>query len=135
MFSPWTCRSRTASRPPQTPAARRRAALRRRPLVEIMEGRQLLSTLTVTTTVDNGNNASPTPGSLRQAILQADAQPAGTLTTIDFKVGSGQIGFHPTIGLPAITRPIVLDGTTQPGYAGKAIVDLDGASAGAAPSG
>ena len=135
MFSPWTRRSRIASRPAEAPAARRRAALRRRPLVEIMEGRQLLSTLTVSTTADNGNNASPTAGSLRQAIIQADAQPAGTLTTINFKVGSGPIAFHPPTALPAITRPIVLDATTQPGYAGKPIVDLDGTNAGPAATG
>src|SRR5262249_13193783 len=85
MTTPWSRPPRPARKP--APPASPGAALRRRPLVEVMEGRQLLSTLYVTTATDNGNNTSPTPGSLRAAILQADAQPAGTFTTIDFKIG------------------------------------------------
>ena len=41
----------------------RKAPRRSRPRIELMEGRQLLSTFTVSNTNDSG------PGSLRQAIL------------------------------------------------------------------
>jgi titin len=95
----------------------------------------MLTTLYVTTAADNGNNAAPTAGSLRAAILQADAQPAGTFTTIDFKIGTGPQVIHPPVGLPEITRPVIIDGTTQPGYAGKPIVDIDGLQAGAGANG
>jgi titin len=95
----------------------------------------MLSTLYVTTAADNGSNTAPTSGSLRAAILQADAQPAGTLTTIDFKIGTGPVAIRPPAGLPEITNPVVIDGTTQPGYTGKPIVDIDGGQAGAGANG
>ena len=95
----------------------------------------MLSILTVTTITDNGNNTAPTAGSLRAAILEADAQPAGTLTTIDFKIGTGLQTIHPPDALPQITRPVVIDGTTQPGYAGVPIIDIDGTSAGSSATG
>ena len=37
--------------------------------------------------------------------------------------------------MPQITRPVVIDGTTQPGYAGKPIIDIDGTSAGSSTIG
>jgi phosphoglycolate phosphatase-like HAD superfamily hydrolase len=44
-----------------------------RPAVEALEERQLLSTFTVFTAADNGDNVNPTPGSLRAAIKAANA--------------------------------------------------------------
>ena len=95
----------------------------------------MLSTLIVTTAADNGSNTAPTPGSLRAAIIQANAQPAGSLTTIDFKIGTGPQTISPPDALPQITRPVVIDATTQPGYAGKPIIDIDGTSAGSSSIG
>ena len=67
-----------------------RAALRRRFAIELLEGREMLSTFTVTTTGDNGNNTSPLAGSLPREILAADAATSGTYSTIDFKIsGTG----------------------------------------------
>ncbi len=57
----------------------------------------MLSALIVTTAADNGSNSAPTAGSLRAAILQADALPAGTLTTIDFTIGTGPQTIRGTI--------------------------------------
>ena len=37
--------------------------------------------------------------------------------------------------LPAITDPVVIDGTTQPGYAGTPLIELNGASAGSTSDG
>jgi Tol biopolymer transport system component/uncharacterized protein YjbI with pentapeptide repeats len=61
-------------------------------------------TFVVTNTSDSG------PGSLRQAILDADNAAGGTIT---FNIsGSTRINLNSV--LPQITAPVVLDGTTQP---------------------
>src|SRR5262249_50060756 len=75
-------------------------------------------TFTVTNTNDSG------AGSLRQAILDANA--LGGTNTIAFAIPGG--GVH-TIAvsltpLPGITSPVVIDGTTQPGYAGSPLIEL-----------
>ncbi|HKO45253.1 MAG TPA: Calx-beta domain-containing protein [Pyrinomonadaceae bacterium] len=50
---------------------------------------------------------------------------------ISFNIpGSGVHTINLLIGLPEITDPIVIDGTTQPGYAGAPLVELNGAQAG-----
>ncbi len=41
----------------------------------------------------------------------------------------------PDTALPAITEPVILDGTTQPGYAGRPIIVLVGTNAGSSASG
>ena len=76
------------------------------------------STFTVTTTADSG------PGSLRQAILDANAN-AGA-DTITFNIpGPGPYVITPLPpGMPAMTGPTTVDGTTQPGYAGTPIIEL-----------
>jgi titin len=91
-----------------------------RPRLESLEERWLPSTFLVTSTDDAG------AGSLRQAILDANATP-GT-NEIDFAVGDGGAQtIRPRTALPAVTNPVVLDGTTQPGFAGAPLIELDGA--------
>lgn len=88
-----------------------------------MERRELLTTYTVLNTDNDG------AGSLRQAILDANANVGQD--TIDFNIGAG--GFHsiaPLSVLPSITDPVFLDATTQPGYAGQPLIELNGAGAG-----
>jgi hypothetical protein len=87
----------------------------------------LLAPITVTNTNDSG------PGSLRQAILTANATPG--LDTIVFNVGSGVQTIKPTSALPPVTDAVIIDGTTQPGYSGKPIIVLDGSLAGAGANG
>ena len=100
----------------KSPAPQRKAALRRRPLLEDLEGRQMLSTLYVTTADDNGSNTNPLAGSLRAAIIAADAAPAGTYSTIDFKIqGSGLQQISLASVLPPITNPVNIDGLSQSG--------------------
>ena len=75
---------------------------------------------------------------LRAAIEEANAMPGAD--SIAFSVGSGVVTIRPGSGLPTITDPVVIDGTTQPGYAepdGNAmpVVELDGASTGASANG
>jgi hypothetical protein len=98
-----------------------------RPLVEVIEGRVLLATFTVANVNDSG------AGSLRQAILDADA--TTDTDTIVFSIGSGLQTIEPTSALPLITEPVTLDGTTQPGFAGTPIIELDGLLAGASSNG
>jgi hypothetical protein len=77
--------------------------------------------------VTNTNNAGS--GSLRQAIL--DANTSTDLPTITFAIpGSGTQTIDVASPLPAVTRPIIVDGTSQPGYAGQPLVVVDGAAAG-----
>ena len=73
-----------------------------------LESRELLASLLVTTVADSG------PGSLRQAILSANA--AGGASTIDFQIaGAGPFLIQPASALPAITAPVTIDGYSQPG--------------------
>jgi titin len=99
-----------------------------RPGIELLESRLLLSTFFVTTTDDSG------PGSLRQAIL--DANKSAGMDTIAFAIGKGGLQtIAPASALPAITAPVVLDGTTQMGFAGRPLIEVTGANAGLGASG
>src|SRR4051794_9726066 len=81
---PWYRNPNVDSYSPRTPD-RRRSRRRARLLaaVERMEERALLSTLTVTNTLDNGDDVNPVPGSLRAAIVAANADPAGDTINFD----------------------------------------------------
>jgi titin len=92
-----------------------------RPGVEVLEGRLLLSTFVVANTNDSG------PGSLRQAILDANANPGTNAIAFDVNGGGAQT-IAPRTQLPDLTGPVVIDGTTQPGYAGQPLIDLSGSS-------
>jgi hypothetical protein len=80
------------------------------------------NTFTVTTVTDG------VAGSLRAAITSANLNPG--LDLITFAIGSGFVSLTPGSQLPDITDPVVIDGTTQPGFAGTPIVELAGTSAG-----
>lgn len=80
------------------------------------------ATFTVVSTNDGG------PGSLRQAVIDANASPGPD--TIQFSIQSGPQTISPASPLPTIDRPLTIDGTTQPGFAGTPIIELDGSMAG-----
>jgi parallel beta-helix repeat protein len=107
------------------------AALRRRTAVslvlETLEDRTVPSTFVVTTNADSG------AGSLRQAILNADTHPGNN--RIVFNLSSGHNVINLQSALPSITRSVTIDGTTQPGYHGTPVVELNGAGAGAGANG
>ena len=85
----------------------------------------------VTFVVTNTLNAGA--GSLRQAILDANASP-GT-DKIHFEIpGAGVHTISPTAFLPTITDPVVIDGTTQ-GVNPTPLIELNGTNAGAASNG
>ncbi len=79
------------------------------------------------------NTNASGPGSLRQAILDANASAGSDL--IHFNIASGGLTIAPTNALPAITEPVTIDGRTQPGFVSAPIIELIGASAGAAADG
>jgi CSLREA domain-containing protein len=78
----------------------------------------------VTTTADNGDNVNPTPGSLRAAILSANSTPG--VDSISFSIGSGLQTIQPLSTLPTISEGVIIDGTTQPGFAGVPLIEIDG---------
>ena len=79
-------------------------------------------------TVTNANDAGP--GSVRDAIVYANGH--NGLDTITFGIDSGPQSIALQSGLPPITNPAIVDATTQPGYAGAPIIELNGSAAGVA---
>ncbi|MBS0260989.1 MAG: hypothetical protein JSS02_03460, partial [Planctomycetes bacterium] len=73
-------------------------------------------------------------GSLRQAILAANSL-AGP-RTITFAIpGAGVHVITPHSALPTIYNTVTIDASTQPGYAGSPLIELDGSQAGAGVDG
>ncbi len=85
-------------------------------------------TVTTTSDADDGR-CDVAHCSLREAIHAANAQ-AG-LDRIAFKIdGEAPHTIRPQAPLPIVTDPAEIDGTSQPGYAGTPVVELDGSVAG-----
>jgi len=75
--------------------------------------------------LDNLSNCT-----LRAAIEEANAT-TGTVDTIKFNIsGVGPHTIQPNSGLPIITDPLVIDGTTEPDFVNTPIVEIDGSAAG-----
>jgi hypothetical protein len=86
---------------------------------------QVPFSLIVTNTNDSG------PGSMRQAITNANSH-SGFTDTISFNIrGAGVHTIAPVSPLPALTEPVIIDATTQPGYVGSPVIEISGANAGA----
>ena len=90
------------------------------------------ATYTVSSTADPGDGTCDgTECTLREAIAAANAN-VGT-DTIEFDIaGAGPHTISPGSELPWITDPVIIDGTSEPDFAGSPIVELDGTSAGVA---
>jgi hypothetical protein len=88
------------------------------PLVEVRAAVPIM----VTSNADSG------AGSLREAIGIANT--TGTVNTINFNIGSGLQTINLNSPLPAITKQLTIDATSQPGYAGTPLIELNGAAAG-----
>jgi len=81
------------------------------------------STLIVITNADSGT------GSLRQAILDANAGVCLNPCTIAFNLPGAQLTVAPLSALPAVAAAnVTIDATTQPGFAGTPLVTLSGIS-------
>ncbi|MFO0957163.1 MAG: right-handed parallel beta-helix repeat-containing protein [Isosphaeraceae bacterium] len=105
---------------PEDPVARRRHRPRpsaRRAIrdLERLEAREVLSTFTVSSPGSAGT------GSLRQAILDANAAPGAD--TIQFSI-TGTIRIRGA-ALPTVRGQVTIDGTSAPGYASSPVVTVD----------
>lgn len=89
-----------------------------------------VDTFTVTSSGDNKLGFNPRvgagTGTLRQAIVDADADASGRPITINFNVAGGGQGIYLKASLPAITRAMTINGLTEPGSAGHPIMTVDG---------
>jgi hypothetical protein len=82
----------------------------------------------VTNTNDSGT------GSLRNMVTAADY--SSSPLTISFNIpGAGVKTINLSSPLPEITKPVIIDGTTQPGYAGAPLIELNGTGTGSNASG
>src|SRR5688572_12404637 len=70
---------------------------------------------------------------MREAINRANVD--GLRDVIHFAVGSGPVSINLRSAMPTLTGPVVIDGTTQPGYSGTPIIEMNGAAAGASADG
>ena len=85
---------------------------------------------TVNSTADPGvGGCDATECTLREAINAANS--SGGTDTINFNIpGPGPHTISPTSALPTITDPVIIDGTSEPDFAGSPIIELDGGGAG-----
>jgi titin len=82
------------------------------------------STFTITNTADSGL------GTLRWAITNANANSGPD--TINFQIsGKAPFTINLASALPAVTDPVTIDATTQSGYSGAPVVELNGSATGA----
>lgn len=93
-------------------------------------GLKAIQTFTVNSTNDVSDGVcDATHCSLREAITAANAN-VGT-DTIAFNIaGAGVRTIQPTSALPTITEAVIIDGTTQPGFAGSPLIELSGVNLG-----
>ncbi len=120
-FTSWLQGLRSAGTANRTDLRRPRpggAAPRSRPRLEALEDRAVPSTFTVLNTLDSG------AGSFRAAIAQVNADANPGIDTIDFAIGSGAQTIGPLSALPGITHSVVIDGTSQPGFAGTPLISI-----------
>ena len=81
---------------------------------------------------DNLNDEGP--GSLREAILEANANPGEDKLAVNL-VGTGPFTLTPLSPLPSIDEWLEFDATLMTGYAGSPLLVLDGSSAGVGANG
>src|SRR3954451_20592263 len=86
--------------------------------LESLESRTMLAVFSVTNTNDGG------AGSLRDALTRSN-NTAG-VDTITFNISASSKVIRPTSVLPEVWDPAVIDGTTQGGYTGRPLVQIDG---------
>lgn len=78
--------------------------------------------------VSNANDSGA--GSLRQAILDANAATGAQTITFDPTFFTALKTINLLSSLPALNNPITIDATTLPNYTGTPLVEINGASAG-----
>jgi parallel beta-helix repeat protein len=108
--------------------ARRRSG---KPTFEMLEQRQHFSVYTVNSTADIATPASSPQHTLVDAINISNASKD---YTIDFNIPKTDPGYSASTGvwtisassdLPAITRPVIVDGDSQPGYTNSPLIEIN----------
>ncbi len=120
-------------RPRRKTSTARKSGLRARPLAELMEDRQLLTTFPVSNLNDSGT------GSLRQALLQVLSDTNNSTTSpdvISFQLSGNSLSQYRIAvqsPLPTLSRPVIIDARSLeanvPGATGP-VLELDGNAAG-----
>jgi hypothetical protein len=136
---PWLSRPSRLTRRPHRPALQ----------VERLEDRLAPATFVVNTNADDNDAAASMPPagadgtlSLREAIIASNNTPStpAAPNVINFNL-AGTAPFTINVGssgqgaLPALTQPVVLDGTSQAGFASSPLVVVDGSQAGTGANG
>jgi len=86
------------------------------------------TTYVVNSNADPGDGVCDATCTLRDAILTSNL--IGARDTIAFNLPAGQTTIAPTSDLPTMLDPVIVDGSTQPGFAGSPLVQLSGVNAG-----
>lgn len=60
-----------------------------------------------------------------RAALEVSNHKAGQ-DTINFDIGTGAVKISPTSALPTLTDPLIIDGTTQAGFSGTPLIEVNG---------
>jgi uncharacterized repeat protein (TIGR01451 family) len=97
-----------------------------RALIERLESLVMPTAFVVTSTADSG------PGTLRQAIIDSNAS-FGT-NNITFQINGTGLQTIDVASTLTITAPVILDGTTQTGYSGTPLIELNGSGLGSQSS-
>jgi len=98
----------------------------------LVEPRLLLASFTVNSADDDPSGPTPGMVTLRDAINDVNndtTDVAGNPDVIKFAI-SGTPTISLAADLPPITVPVFIDGTSQPGYSGSPLIQIDGTSAG-----
>jgi CSLREA domain-containing protein len=99
----------------------------------VMIQTDVTQTFVVNSTADTNDGQCTTAVNgctLREAINAANANPGAD--TINFNIpGSAPYTISPTSRLPVISESLTIDGTSQPGFGGAPIIEINGANAGA----
>lgn len=94
---------------------------------------QTLFTVNTTDDLDDGT-CDETHCSLREALAQAGLVAEGAIVAFNIP-GTGPHSIQPTSPLPSLLGATILDGTTEPDFAGSPVIELDGTHAGAPTNG
>jgi hypothetical protein len=95
--------------------------------VQSLEERAVPATFIVTSNGDNG------AGTFREALSLSNGSPGADI--IRFNIGTGQQSIALASALPDVSDAVTIDATTQPGYSGSPIIELNGANAGGSATG
>jgi len=93
------------------------------PSILLLTIAQIATVFGLNLSVSNTNDSGA--GSLRQAILTANGSPG---SVISFNIGNGVQTITPITQLPSVTAAVLIDGSTQPGFASTPLIEISGAT-------